>query len=44
MKHNKILVSFFVVALVFFSCTKLDERFRSELQQGNTASVTAAQF
>ncbi|HEV8271000.1 MAG TPA: RagB/SusD family nutrient uptake outer membrane protein [Chitinophagaceae bacterium] len=44
MKHNKILVSFFVVALVFFSCTKLDERFRSELQQGNTASVSAAQL
>jgi hypothetical protein len=44
MKHNKILVSFFVVALVFFSCTKLDERFRSELQQGNTSSVSAAQL
>jgi hypothetical protein len=44
MKHNKILMSFFVVALVFFSCTKLDERFRSELQQGNTASVSAAQL
>ena len=44
MKHKKILLSFFVVALIFFSCTKLDERFRSELQQGNTASVSAAQL
>jgi starch-binding outer membrane protein, SusD/RagB family len=44
MKHKKILLSFFVVALIFFSCTKLDERFRSELQQGNTASVTATQL
>jgi len=44
MKHKKILLSFFVVALVILSCTKLDERFRSELQQGNTASVSAAQL
>jgi hypothetical protein len=44
MKHKKILLSFFVVALVILSCTKLDERFRSELQQGNTASVTATQL
>ncbi|MEO6219705.1 MAG: RagB/SusD family nutrient uptake outer membrane protein, partial [Ginsengibacter sp.] len=31
-------------AFVFLSCTKLDERFRSELQQGNTGNITAGQL
>src|SRR6187402_3618817 len=45
MKHNKkILLSLLVASLVFFSCTKLDERFRSELVQGNTASITPAEL
>jgi hypothetical protein len=44
MKHNKILLSFFVVALVVISCTKLDERYRSELAQGNTASITPGEL
>ncbi|HEU4858714.1 MAG TPA: RagB/SusD family nutrient uptake outer membrane protein, partial [Chitinophagaceae bacterium] len=44
MKHNKILLSFLVVALVFISCTKLNERYRSELAQGNTASITPAEL
>ena len=43
MKHNKILLSFLVVALVFLSCTKLNERFRGELVQGNT-NITAAEL
>ena len=42
MKHNKILLSFFVVALVVISCTKLDERFRSEVTQG--ANITPAEL
>ena len=44
MKHNKILLSFFVVTLLFISCTKLNERYRSELAAGNTASITAAEL
>ena len=44
MKHNKILLSFFVVALVVISCTKLDERFRSELTQSNAASITPGEL
>ncbi|HET6722951.1 MAG TPA: RagB/SusD family nutrient uptake outer membrane protein [Chitinophagaceae bacterium] len=44
MKHNKILLSFLVVALVFISCTKLNERYRSELAQGNTGSITAGEL
>ena len=44
MKHNKILLSFLAVALVFLSCTKLNERYRSELAQGNTASITPAEL
>jgi hypothetical protein len=44
MKHNKILLSFFVVALVVISCTKLDERFRSELTQTNAASITPGEL
>ncbi len=43
MKHKKIILSFLVVALVTFSCTKLNERFRGELQ-GNVTNVTAAQL
>jgi len=43
MKHIKI---FFCLALflVIFSCTKLDEKFRSELDQNNTASITASEL
>jgi hypothetical protein len=41
MKHYKILLGLFVVAL--FSCTKLDENFRSELVQGNT-NITPAEL
>ena len=45
MKHNKkILLSLLVAGLVFFSCTKLDERFRSELAQGSAASITAGEL
>jgi len=44
MKHNKILLSFFVVALVVISCTKLDERYRSELAAGNTGSITPGEL
>ena len=40
MKNSKVLV-FLFLSLVFFSCTKLDESFRSELQAGNTSSITA---
>ena len=43
MKHIKFwLILFLTVA--FFSCTKLNERFRSELEQGNTSSITPAQL
>ncbi len=43
MKHIKFwLVLFLTVA--FFSCTKLNERFISELEQGNTSSITPAQL
>ena len=44
MKHNKILLSFLAVALVVLSCTKLNERYRSELAQGNTASITPGEL
>ncbi len=43
MKHIKILLVFFF-AFVFFSCTKLDERFRSELEQSNSSNITPAQL
>lgn len=43
MKHKKILLSFLVVALVFLSCTKLNERFRGELVQGNT-NISASEL
>jgi hypothetical protein len=42
MRFHKILVSLFIVVL--FSCTKLDEDFRGELQQGNTANITPAEL
>lgn len=41
MKNSKILL-FVFLSLVFFSCTKLKEDFRSELQQGNTSNISAA--
>ena len=44
MKHKKILLSFLAVALVAISCTKLNERYRSELVQGNTASITPGEL
>lgn len=43
MKHKKILFSFLVIAFVFLSCTKLNERFRGELVQGN-ANITASEL
>jgi len=33
---------FILLAFVFFSCTKLHEEFRSELEQNNSGSVTAS--
>ena len=40
-----IKISFFIVlTLGGFSCTKLDESFRSELQQSSSSSITAAQL
>ena len=44
MKHKKILFSLFVIAFVILSCTKLNERFRSELTQGSAASITPAEL
>lgn len=43
MKNSKIFFSL-VLFFAFFSCTKLDEKFRSELQQGNTSNITADQL
>ncbi|MEP7251316.1 MAG: RagB/SusD family nutrient uptake outer membrane protein [Ginsengibacter sp.] len=43
MKHIKIWLALFVT-VVLFSCTKLDERFRSELEQNNSASITPGQL
>jgi hypothetical protein len=43
MKRINILFSF-LLTLVLVSCTKLDEEFRSELQQGNTENITAAEL
>jgi hypothetical protein len=43
MKYIK-LFFFLFITLVTFSCTKLDERFRSELEQSNAASVPASQL
>ena len=41
MKYFKIIVSLFF-ALFFFSCTKLDENFRSELESNNTGNIKAS--
>ncbi len=43
MKHIKILAVLFLT-VVLFSCTKLNERFRSELEQGNTGNITPAEL
>lgn len=43
MKHIKIWLALFFMMAVF-SCTKLDEKFRSELEQNNSASITPAQL
>jgi hypothetical protein len=43
MKHVKIFFILFQI-LVLVSCTKLNESFRSELEQGNTSNITAAQL
>lgn len=43
MRYNKILFGLCLM-LIFFSCTKLDEKFRSELQQGNTSNITPAEL
>ncbi|MDP9230579.1 MAG: RagB/SusD family nutrient uptake outer membrane protein, partial [Bacteroidota bacterium] len=43
MKHIKIVYGLFLI-IVFFSCTKLEENFRGELQQGNTGNITAAEL
>lgn len=41
MKYFRILVSLFFV-LFIFSCTKLDERFRSQLETNNTTNIRAS--
>ncbi|QEC68620.1 RagB/SusD family nutrient uptake outer membrane protein [Panacibacter ginsenosidivorans] len=43
MKHIKILFFSFLIG-AFFSCTKLDETFRSELSQNTSGSVTAGEL
>src|SRR4028119_444838 len=43
MKFIKIFLFSFLM-LTVFSCTKLDERFRGELEEGNTGNVTAAEL
>ncbi len=43
MKHIKISLLYFLIFLTF-SCTKLDESFRSELQQNSASNITAAQI
>jgi hypothetical protein len=43
MKLIKMLFGLWVT-FAFFSCTKLNEKFRGELEQGNTASITPAQL
>src|SRR4051812_19653261 len=43
MKHIKIFL-FLFLTLLAVSCTKLDEKFRSELEQNNSASITADQL
>ncbi len=42
---KKIKIFFFLlIAFALFSCTKLDERFRSELEENNSATITASQL
>lgn len=43
MKNIKLLFVF-LVSLVLFSCTKLDEKFNSELEENNSATITADQL
>jgi hypothetical protein len=43
MKYLKILVASFCI-FILFSCTKLNEEFRSNLEEGNTDNITAAQL
>ncbi|MDQ6844997.1 MAG: RagB/SusD family nutrient uptake outer membrane protein [Bacteroidota bacterium] len=43
MKHIKNWLALFLI-VVLFSCTKLNESFRSELEQNNSASITPAQL
>lgn len=43
MKHLKISLALFLT-IVIFSCTKLNERFRSELEQNNSNNITPAQL
>jgi starch-binding outer membrane protein, SusD/RagB family len=43
MKYIKMLY-WLLLPLIFFSCTKLDERFRSELQQTNTSNIKASEL
>ncbi|CAN5120487.1 RagB/SusD family nutrient uptake outer membrane protein [soil metagenome] len=42
MRQSKIFA--FLALTVLFSCTKLDENFRSELETNNTQNITAAQL
>ena len=42
MTHKKYM--FFLLTLFFFSCTKLDEKFRSQLAQNNATDLKASQF
>lgn len=43
MKHIKFLF-FLLLTVLTFSCTKLNESFRSELEQNNSGNITAAQL
>ena len=43
MKHIKLFFCFFLTLLVF-SCTKLDENFRDQLEESNSATITASQL
>jgi hypothetical protein len=44
MKMFKIILSGLLFSIILFSCTKLDENFRSELQQGNTGNITPGEL
>ena len=43
MKYIKISVGLFLT-LIYFSCTKLHESFRGELETNNTANITAGEL